>query len=257
MNTDVKSAGRILDMLEMFAATTETMGVSRVAEKLGVPKSSAQGLLATLAGRGYLARVGVEYTLPKELRSGSWVGGARARLLLLAAPVLKQMVQKSGESAFLAVLVADEIQYLAKELATDEILYDASLALRRPVYCTGSGIVMLAHHSPEAAKEVLARVKLTAFTRGTIVDRDAILRWIKRAKRDGFAVTHGGYIAGASGIAAPVFGPTGEAIAAVAVGGPTVRIRKQQKRLIEIVVTQATALSSRLSGLASADAGGL
>lgn len=250
MNTDVKSAGRILDMLEMFAGTSDAMGVSRVAEKLGIPKSSAQGLLATLTGRGYLARNGVEYLLPTELRGG-WVGGARARLLLLAAPILKQMSEQSGESAFLSVLVGDKIQYLAKEISPHDVRYDASLAHTRPAYCTGSGLVLMGQLNPEVMKALLARAKFTAFTRFTVTGRQAILRWVERTRRDGYAITHGGYIVGGSGVAAPVFGPTGKAVAAVALGGPTTRFRKDRKRLIEIVVGHAAALSDRLSGVVS------
>jgi IclR family transcriptional regulator, pca regulon regulatory protein len=243
MTTDLKSAGRILDMMEMLAATTETVGLSRVAETLGLPKSSAQGLLATLIDRGYLARVGLGYAVPAALRSATWADATRARLLLLAAPALQQMSKESGESAYLAVLVDDEIQYLARELSSDDVRYDASLAHRRPVYCTASGIVILAQQRPEGAKALLSRVKRKAFTPHTVTDPDALLRWMQRAKRDG-------YLMGGSGIAAPVFGPAGDVLAAVAVGGPTARLKEHKKRLIEIVVEQAGALSRRLSGFA-------
>lgn len=248
MNMDLKSAGRVLDMMEMLAATVESMGVSRVAEKLGMPKSSAQGLLATLTDRGYLARVGRGYAVPAALRGASWAGGTRARLLLLATPVLKQMSKEGGESAYLAVLVDDEIQYLAKELSADDVRYDASLAHKRPVYCTGSGIAILSQKSPEVARAVLSRVQPKAFTPHTVTDRDALLRWITRAKRDGFAVSHDRYIVGGSGIAAPVLGPAGDVLAAVAVGGSTTRLKEHKKHLIEIVVEHAAALSRRLSG---------
>jgi IclR family transcriptional regulator, pca regulon regulatory protein len=250
MTTDLKSAGRILDMMEMLAATTETVGLGRVAETLGLPKSSAQGLLATLIDRGYLARVGLGYAVPAALRSATWADATRARLLLLAAPALQQMSKESGESAYLAVLVDDEIQYLARELSSDDVRYDASLAHRRPVYCTASGIVILAQQRPEGAKALLSRVKRKAFTPHTVTDPDALLRWMQRAKRDGVAVSHDGYLMGGSGIAAPVFGPAGDVLAAVAVGGPTARLKEHKKRLIEIVVEQAGALSRRLSGFA-------
>ncbi len=250
MNTDLKSAGRILDMMEMLAAAEEKMGVMRVAEKLGMPKSIAQGLLATLTDRGYVARVDGDYVLPAALRGVGWAGSTRARLLLLAAPILRQMTQESGESAYVAVLVDDQIQYLAKELSADDVRYDASLAHKRPVYCTATGIAILAHQSQDTTKAILSRVKIKAFTPDTITDRAALLRWIKRTKRDGFAAIHGGYTVGGSAIAAPVFGPTGEAVAAVAIGGSTPRLKSNPKRLRAIVVGHAAALSRRLSGFA-------
>jgi IclR family transcriptional regulator, pca regulon regulatory protein len=256
MDMNLKSASRILDTMEMLAATTEAVAANRVAEKLGVSKRGAQGLLAMLAERGYLARVGVEYVLPAELRNANWAGSTRARLVLLATPVLGQLAKESSESAYLATLVNDEIHYLARELSTDDVRYDASLAHKRPVYCSATGIVMLAHQSPELTKAMLARIELKAYTSDTVTDRGALLRWIKRARRDGFAVTHGGYTVGGSAIAAPLLGPTGEVLAALAIGGATERFKARQARLIETVVAHATALSRRLSGLAAEGARG-
>jgi DNA-binding IclR family transcriptional regulator len=255
MDMDVKSADRILDMLEMFAATGKTMGVSHVAEKLHMQKNSTQVLLAKLADRGYLAQVGGEYVLPAELRKGSWSSNAQTRLVLLATPILRQMVQQGGESAFLTMRVGDEVQYVAKEISADEVRYDASLAHRKPIYCTSGGIVFLAQQSPAVVEAILSRVHIEAYTRDTITDRKAILRWIKRTQRDGFAETHGGFMDGLSGFAAPVFGPTG-VVAAIGLGGPTPRIKRHRKRLIEMVVGQAAALSRRLSGFAAEAAGG-
>ena len=89
MNDEVKSAARVLDVLELFAASVGALGVSDVARKLGIPKSSTQGLLTTLASRGYLGRQDSAYFLPAERRDGGWVGGLRARLLGLAEPILQ------------------------------------------------------------------------------------------------------------------------------------------------------------------------
>src|SRR4051794_22701981 len=81
VQSEVKSAARVLDVLELFSAGQDPLSVTDVARKLGIPKSSTQGLLTTLVGRGYLARDGTAYLLPPELRDGRYVGGIRARLM--------------------------------------------------------------------------------------------------------------------------------------------------------------------------------
>ena len=243
MNGQVKSASRVLDVLESFAASPDALGVSDVARKLGIPKSSAQGLLTTLAGRGYLAREGAAYFLPQELRNGGWVGGLRARLLALAEPVLQRIARESGESAFLGALIGNEIQYLAKAVSPHEVRYDASLSQRRPVYCTSIGLVILAHTEPAIASGILKRTKLTKITPNTVTDRDILDRMLDRARQAGYSEVNNANIMGASGVAAPVFGPNGDVIAALSIGAPTSRYTKARKQLTEIVVERAAALS--------------
>lgn len=243
MNSEVKSAGRVLDVLELFSASAGALGVTDVARKLDIPKSSAQGLLTTLAGRGYLARENAAYSLPLELRDGGWVGGLRARLLALAEPMLERIANESGESAFLGMLVGNKIQYLAKAVSPHEIRYDASLTQLRPMYCTSTGLVILAHLDPAIAGGILNRTKLVKVTQNTIIDRETIDRMLERARQSGFAEVKDANILGASGVAAPVFGPRGEVVAAISIGAPTARYAKARKQLTGIVIEKAAALS--------------
>jgi DNA-binding IclR family transcriptional regulator len=243
MNSEVKSAGRVLDVLELFSASAGALGVTDVARKLDIPKSSAQGLLTTLAGRGYLARENAAYFLPPELRDGGWVGGLRARLLALAEPLLERIANESGESAFLGMLVGNKIRYLAKAVSPHEIRYDASLTQLRPVYCTSTGLVILAHLDPAIAGAILNRTKLVKVTRNTIIDRETIDRMLERARQSGFAEVKDANLLGASGVAAPVFGPRNEVLAAISIGAPSARYAKESKQLAGIVSDKAAALS--------------
>lgn len=243
MNSEVKSAARVLDVLELFSATTAALGVTDVARKLGIPKSSTQGLLTTLVGRGYLAREANAYFLPPELREGGFVGGVRARLVARAEPILQRMANDSKESAFLGVIVGNEIQYLAKALSAHEVRYDASINQLRPVYCTSIGLAILAHLDLAVASQILSRSKMTKITPNTITDRKTIDRMLDRARRSGFAEVKDANILGASGVAAPVFGPKGEVLAALSIGAPTARYVGARKRLAGIVVAEAAAFS--------------
>jgi IclR family acetate operon transcriptional repressor len=243
----VKSAARVLDVLELFATIEGTLGVTEVARKIGIPKSSAQGLLTTLASRGYLAKHDSTYFLPPELRDGGWIGGFRARLISVAEPVLEEIAEESGESAFLGALSGNEVQYLAKVISHNEVRYDASLNQLRPIYCTSIGLAILAHMDEPVAVGVLQRIKLVKVTPNTVTDRQAIDRILDRARQLGFAEVKDANILGASGVAAPIFGPRGDVVAALSIGAPSTRYAKARRSLAEIVVTRAAAISRRLS----------
>jgi DNA-binding IclR family transcriptional regulator len=58
MSDEIKSAARVLDVLELFSARCDGLTLSEVARGLELPKSSTLGLLRTLHKRGYLVREG-------------------------------------------------------------------------------------------------------------------------------------------------------------------------------------------------------
>jgi DNA-binding IclR family transcriptional regulator len=233
-------------LLELFTAATEPLGVTEVAKRMEIPKSSAQALLQTLAGRGYVIRRGAAYSLPAELRGG-WVGGPRSRLLRTAAPVLQVMADESGESAFLGMLTGGgKIQYVAKAVSPNDIRYDASLEHLRPIHCTSVGLVIMAYSPERDVARWLRPSNLVAVTRHTATDPEKIMKLVQQARKNGFAEVRDANVEGAAGVSAPVFGAGGEVVAALNLGAPTWRYEESRKRLIEIVCKEAHALTNAL-----------
>ncbi|MBV7486365.1 IclR family transcriptional regulator [Bordetella sp. BOR01] len=247
MNDQVKSASRVLDILELFSSITDPMGVSDVAKRLNLPKSSAQALLLTLAARGYLVRQGADYLLPPELKGG-WVGGMRTRLQGIAGPVMERAAQESGESLFLGMLApTGQVQYLAKTVSAQEIRYDAALQPLRPAHCTSMGLVMLAY----APGYEPGDTAFQAHTPHTITDPAKIARLLADARRDGYAEVLDGHVEGASGVSAPIFDSGEAVVAALNIGAPTWRYERNRKLLIDIVCREARAVTALLRGTAA------
>lgn len=243
----VKSAGRVLDVIELFAELRAVLGVSDVARRLAIPKSSAQGLLLTLAGRGYLERRGSAYILARPLQEHGWVGGARARLLRLAQPAMERMAKDSGESVFLGVMTENlDIQYVAKAISRAELRYDASLEHRRVAYSTTIGLVILAHLPEADLARYFSRVKLRRLTERTPTDPALLHRLLERVRRQGYAELRDTNQPGVSGVSAPVFGPDGRIAAGLNLGAPTARFAQANERMIEMVKREAAELSARL-----------
>lgn len=246
MNVSVKSAARVLDVLELFAIASEPIGVSEVAKRLGLPKSSAQALLLTLAGRGYLARSEDGYALPAELKVG-WVGGIRTRLLGIARPLMDDMAQTSGESAFIGMMTKDGwVQFLAKAVSPREVRYDASLEHLRPAHCTSIGLVMLAHMRDEEVDRWLKPSLLTPVTRHTVTDPRKLRQILLAGHKAGYVEVRDANVEGASGVSAPIFGPAGDVIAGLNLGAPSSRYAQRRKDLIRIVCAQAAHITDAL-----------
>lgn len=246
MNASVKSAVRVLDLLELFAVVTRPMGVSEIAKRLEWPKSSAQALLRTLAARGYLARSDDGYALPAELKGG-WVGGIRTRLLGVAQPVMQEMAQASGESAFIGMLTSGgRVQFLAKALSPSEVRYDAALEHLRPAHSTSIGLVILAHLPEKDAERWLKPSQLCAVTRHTVTDPQKLRQILRAGRRAGYIEVRDANVEGASGVSAPVFAPDGEAIAGLNLGAPSARYAQRRDELIRIVRSRAAQITQEL-----------
>lgn len=239
----VKSAARVLDVLEFLAAQEAHAGVSEIARRLGIPKSSTSLLLSTLESRGYVLgdearrfRIHPAYARDRT----AWVGGARALLLQAVQPLMLQLSRTTGESAFLgAARDRNTLEYIAKVVSAHEVRCDAEIGQARPLHSTSLGLVILAFQPQVATDAYLART-LERLTPRTTTDPARLRKELSAVRRQGYAVTRDTNALGASGVAVPVIMTDGQ-VAALNVSAPTSRF--------EAVLDRATA--ALLAGAAS------
>src|SRR5258708_24760938 len=105
MNDSVKSAARVLDILELLFRSEEPMALKDLVSILALPKSSAHALLRTLQSRGYVERDPADrYALAESLRQSSgWIGGPQAHLAAVGRPMMDQVRDDLGEAVVLGV----------------------------------------------------------------------------------------------------------------------------------------------------------
>ena len=99
MDDEVKSAARILEVIELLARASEPVSLREVVAELGYPKSSTYNLLQTLVVRGYAVREEPErYRLHEACRSGpGWTSGRDAQLIAIAQPLMQELRDEIGE----------------------------------------------------------------------------------------------------------------------------------------------------------------
>jgi DNA-binding IclR family transcriptional regulator len=248
----VKSATRVLDLLEMLAAAPQQVGVSDIARRLGIPKSSTHMLLSTLEARGYVIgdearRFHLNPIFTSEGRS--WVGGSSVMLMRLARAPMEALAQATGESSFLGV-ARDEssVEYIAKVVSSHDLRCDAQLGQPRPMHSTSVGLVMLAFQAPEKTEKFLLRGKFERVTAHTPNDARQLRREIAQVKERGYAVVSDTNSPGASGVAAPIFDGNGIVIAALNLSAPTSRFDVVQKKAAQALLRAADGLTRSLAG---------
>ena len=250
MTATVRSAARVLDLLEHLAGHADGASLSETSEALGLPKSSTLMLLRTLLARGYVSRDAADrYRLNETFRTHGfgWGGHRHARLIALAEPVMERLCETVGETVLLGAAEAGAVKILAKAVARQTIRYDVDLAVPSPFYCTAMGRVLVAF-SPPAQREAMLtaspRVKLTPAT----VTRLETLRTIVDGVRESrIAIVEEEYALGGTGIAAPIFGPDGAILATLDIGCVTPRFQVKRAAILTALAAAAEALTRNLA----------
>jgi len=248
--TEVKSAGRILDVLELLAGMPQGIRVNQLARALVIPKSSASALLGTLALRGYVEPTGEGYRLAGGYQGGGWVGGTTGTLVRAGHPIMDKLVADTGESAYLGVATPSfEVRYVAKIVSANPLRYDVELESLRPAHSTSIGQVLLASLSPEALDDYIGHHDLTRSEGRPPMSERALRRALAQARADGFVTIADGHVAGTSGAAAPV-AAGGRTVAGLAIIAPTSRFDAARNRIVPRVVAAAHELGRAIGGTA-------
>lgn len=245
----VKSAERVLDVLEMLSLDQERgLRLTDIADGLGIPKSSAAGLMKTLETRCYTQRAdGGRYRLhPMLAGTGGWIGGLQARLLHVARPVMERLVERTGETAFLGILSEDlQVRLLHKVVSPNAVRYDTDDRPLRPAYCTSIGRVQLAYLTARRIDAYLAETRLERFTANTLTTPEALRADLATIRERGVAESIDSREVGASGVSAPIFGRDGEVVAGLNLSAVTQRFLSRHDMMRAAVQAAVEDISQR------------
>jgi DNA-binding IclR family transcriptional regulator len=242
---NVQSIERAIAVLRYLAGTEA--GVSQIAGAIGLPKSTVSRLLATLHDNAAVTLSGGRYTIGPLIGRLAAGTGRRGELVALARPYLAGLVDAFGEDAGVSVLDAGDVLYL------DQLGADAAVQLRDwtgervPPHCVSSGLVLLAHASPDARERALAG-PLPRLTARTMVAPTRLRRRLAAIARRDSEWVYGEFADDINSVAAPVFDADGAVAAALHVHGPSYRFPgdRDPVQIAAGVAAAAKQMSSRL-----------
>jgi DNA-binding IclR family transcriptional regulator len=249
-----RSSGRLssvataLRLLKAFSESEVEIGISDLAKRLSVAKSTAHRLAVTLVSEGVLEQnpeTG-KYRLGIALfRLGALVRH-RMDVSIEARHLLRDLREKANETVHLAVLDGAEIMYIYNLESTQAIRMRSDIGVRKPAYCTAEGQALLAFAPPDAVERVL-RAGLPRRTPQTISDPAALRKALDAVRQRGCAIEDEESEIGMRCIAAPIRDDTGDVIAAIGLAGPVSRLSKKALTgFIPHVIETAAAISARL-----------
>lgn len=216
-----QSLERGLAILSSFSVDRRLIGVSEVAQELGLTRSTAHRYIATLARLGYLHQDPStrKYVLGPRVLELGFTAINSMELRDVAAPHLRRLCDETGHTVNMAILDDVDIVYVERFRASrrhqNEIDLDLHVGSRLPAYCTSMGKVLLAFLPDAERDEVLRRITFARRGPNTLTSRAALLAELKQVRAAGIAVNNEELAYGLRSVAVPVIDAGGEAVAAV------------------------------------------
>ena len=200
------------------------IGVSELARRAELSKSTAYRLLAVLERNGVVEKVERKYRLGQRLHElGRDVYVAEHDWLRDSlTPYLVDLYESTHETVHLGALHGTDVVYLSKLYGHRQVRSPSRIGGRIPAYCTAVGKALLAH-DPVALEHVL-QGELRRLTPTTIVDPHRLMDEIARIRDEGVAYDDEESTSGLSCVAVPIVGYGGKALAALSVSTVTGRL---------------------------------
>jgi len=247
----VQSVDRALTVLGILARVGEA-GVTGIAHELGVHKSTAFRLIATLESHGMVEQNDErgKYRLGVGLLRLAVATTARLDVVQEARPITRKLAADTGETVNIAVLSEESALYLDQVAGQSALQSHNWVGQHIPLHATSNGKVLLSGLATDERDRRLSR--LASFTSATITSRARMRQELTTVLEQGFAVAVDELEIGLTAIAAPIHNAHGDVVASLSVSGPSFRLDTDRVALLVPVVVEAAAeISSRL-GAASA-----
>lgn len=199
------SVGKALAVLDSFRGGGARLGVSQIAARAQIPKSTAHRLLNVLVDHGYVDRLDARYQLGRAaFELGNSVAECRPRSLrAVAIPFMIDLHRSFGETVHLAVLDGMDVLYVEKIYGHNGVDVPSQVGGRVPALCTALGKAIAARSDEVTVARILG-AGVPRLTPKTITHTALVKMALDRARQSGVAHDLEGSAPGARCVAAPI-----------------------------------------------------
>ena len=244
----LSSVANSIRLLTSFSGEENELGITTLATRLRLAKSTVHRLAATLTSAGFLEQNSEtgKYRLGVALFELGALVRRRMDVANEARPKLRELLEKTGETVQLGIVDHESVLYVYEMESRHAIRMAAAVGGRAPLHCTAVGKVLLAFQPVDYVKRVLSN-GLKSCTPKTMTRRDEVLAMLEEVAAREDAIDDEESEPGLRAIAAPVRNPTGVVIAALGVAAPVQRMtKKMMQDCVPSVLATAQAVSARL-----------
>lgn len=253
MNQTVQSINRAFDILELFISDGPKLGVSQIAQKLDVNKSSISRIMTTLESKNYVKKenAGRKYQLASKVLDLARVYKDNVDLKELGLKYLKDINDITEETTHLDIVEGDKrisIASLESKRPIKVVIAKNNQAI--PIHAGAAGKVLLAHLPENIVNQIIAENELPRYSKNTITDKFLLFQELKIIREEGVAFSESEFTDYVCSVAAPVKDYLERVIGAIAVSWPSVgdisEKKEKREKYSTIVKKSAAELSVEL-----------
>ena len=250
----VPAVTRALALLDRLAEERQPMSLARLAETLGLPKSSVHGLCGTLLALGYLRRnADASFSIGPRVMNLADAFVADTSVAQEFAALWSGGDLAPDETVVLAILSGADVVYVATRAGARPLGLSFTIGMRLPAHLAASGKAMLAHLPESVLRALLAGRELQPMAQRRATSFDELLADLAEVRLRGYSIDDEGVREGVHCIGAPVFGAGGEVVAGIGMClQKSLRQPTTSQAHVQHVIDVATRLTQRLGGKARA-----
>lgn len=245
----VQAVDKALDILSCFTISEPEFGVTELAKRLGLYKSSVFRILKTLEQRGFV----VQDAKTQKYRLGfklfdlgtAVISGLEVRTV--AVPLMQELCSRTKETVTLDIADDDERVCIEKVEGTESVRTVVQIGLRHPLYMVASGKLLLAFMPREDIERIFSKKMFHSTPSGKVIDPVLLRKELAEIARRGYSFSNSERSIDTSAFAAPIRNYDGKVIAAISLSGPESRFNEEHKGiLLSEILRTAEEISARL-----------
>jgi len=245
----VNSVEKAMVVLKAFDASRPRLTLSQIAAVSDMDLSGAQRFTYTLVNLGYLRKDEATrtYELSPQVFEFTYHYLNSSELVNRASPYVHQLSLQTDETANITVLHGSNVVFVFRIVSMHVLSTNTIVGSSIPAYCSAPGLAMMAHLPPEQVEHILASSDLVQHTPYTIAQPRSIRERLAAIRKAGYAHAEEEYFLGDISTAAAILGADGKVLGAinVAVAKPRWKGERDERRIADLVVSTAAAISRR------------
>lgn len=247
----LSSVTTAIHLLKAFDLEDQELGITELAARLNVAKSTVHRLAVALLDEGMLQQNAEngKYRLGFGLFALGSLVRSRFDVANSSKESLNALRDETQENVRLAVLEGSSVLYLHDFESPQTLRLKCGTGQQKPAHSVAEGLCLLAGLREHDLAEALMddRVALTA---NSVTDEALLRARLKKVQRDGYAIEDEECEEGTCCLAAPIYQNDGRVLASVGVAGPSLRMKKTKFSELAPVVIDAAESISRSLGFA-------
>ena len=251
----MRSLHRAVSVLNTFGLDEPELSVTDIAQRAGIPKTTAYRIIKYLLGVGFLER---------DLNTGKYtIGGGLFSIASLylnttdyfkaAEPVMGTLNELTHEAVNLGILDKGNVTVVMKEESKHKFRFSIHVGTTLPAYASALGKALLSELTEAELDTICQDEKLKALTKNTIATKTELKQELEQVRISGVAFDKAEGYEGVGGVGSAIRDVSGKAVAAISISVPTFRVNQTPRKKVAELVKMASHLISYRLGYRDSD----